>query len=68
MQVLDHAAIGAKARSLRQENGLTLKQVAEVARMSISMLSHLERGDRNWSTRDMLRVSQAIIVAGLIRR
>lgn len=57
---LDHAAIGATARSLRLEKGLTLKQVARFAGMSISFLSHLERGARTWSTRDMERISVAI--------
>ena len=64
-RVLDHAAIGANARSLRRENGLTLQQVAEVARMSISQLSHLENGERSWSTRDMDRITSAIDLASL---
>ena len=64
VQVLDHAAIGATARSLRAERGLTLRQVATAAGMSVSMLSHLENGDRRWSNRYMQRVSAAITKAG----
>lgn len=64
IQVLDHAAIGIQSRSLRIERGLTLQQVATAAGMSISMLSHLEHGDRRWSDRYMQRVAAAIETAG----
>lgn len=63
VRVLDHAAIGAHARSLRRSHNLTLQQVARSAKISASMLSLLERGERRWSNRDAERISSAIAKA-----
>lgn len=39
--------IGAHMRALRQERGMTLREVAALAHTSVSTLSDIERGDMN---------------------
>lgn len=45
------AAIGETLRSERNERGLTLKQVAEGAHVSVSYLAEIERGEKDPSSR-----------------
>lgn len=44
----DHAALGAKMRSLRQSKGLSIRQLARKLRFTPAYLSDLEKGKRNW--------------------
>lgn len=44
-------AIGETLRGLRTERGLTLKEVAEGAHVSISYLAEIERGEKDPSSR-----------------
>lgn len=45
------SAIGETLRGLRNERGLTLRQVAEGAHVSISYLAEIERGEKDPSSR-----------------
>ena len=49
IKVVDHEATGAKFRKLRESYDWPLNRFAEVAGMSASFLSDLERGRRNWT-------------------
>lgn len=48
----EHEALGKAVRKLREEQGLTQEQLAEVSGMQATYLSDIERGVRNpaWST------------------
>ncbi len=45
------SAIGETLRAVRNERGLTLRQVAEDAHVSISYLAEIERGEKDPSSR-----------------
>jgi transcriptional regulator with XRE-family HTH domain len=45
------SAIGETLRGIRTERGLTLRQVAEGAHVSISYLAEIERGEKDPSSR-----------------
>ncbi len=45
------SAIGETLRAVRNERGLTLRQVAEGAHVSISYLAEIERGEKDPSSR-----------------
>jgi transcriptional regulator with XRE-family HTH domain len=45
------SAIGETLRAVRTERGLTLRQVAEEAHVSISYLAEIERGEKDPSSR-----------------
>ncbi len=45
------SAIGETLRTLRTERGLTLRQVAEGAHVSVSYLAEIERGEKDPSSR-----------------
>ena len=45
------SAIGETLRAIRTERGLTLRQVAEGAHVSISYLAEIERGEKDPSSR-----------------
>jgi transcriptional regulator with XRE-family HTH domain len=45
------SAIGETLRAVRTERGLTLRQVAEGAHVSISYLAEIERGEKDPSSR-----------------
>lgn len=45
------SAIGDTLRAERKERGLTLKQVAEEAHVSVSYLAEIERGEKDPSSR-----------------
>lgn len=45
---VDHVAFGSKMRTLRSREDLSLRKVARVLGLTISFLSDLERGRRNW--------------------
>lgn len=44
--MLELAALGRRVQGMRHERGLTLQQLAEVADVSVSMLSAVERGQK----------------------
>jgi len=48
----EHEALGRAVRQLREEQGLTQEQLAEVSGLQATYLSDVERGVRNpaWST------------------
>lgn len=47
-QELDHAAMGATMRAIRERKGISIRQLASKLRLSAPYLSDLERGRRNW--------------------
>lgn len=51
------SAIGETLRTIRTERGLTLRQVAEGAHVSISYLAEIERGEKDPSSRVLESIS-----------
>ena len=56
------SAIGETLRTIRTENGLTLRQVAEGAHVSISYLAEIERGEKDPSSRVLESVAEGLDV------
>ena len=54
------AAIGETLRAERTERGLTLKQVAEGAHVSVSYLAEIERGEKDPSSRVLENVARGL--------
>jgi transcriptional regulator with XRE-family HTH domain len=54
------SAIGETLRTIRTENGLTLRQVAEGAHVSISYLAEIERGEKDPSSRVLESVAEGL--------
>ena len=57
-----HAAIGRSIRDLRKARGLTLKQVARRTRLSVSLLSQIERAESSASVSSLFKVAGALDV------
>ncbi len=55
-------AIGETLRAERNERGLTLKQVAEGAHVSVSYLAEIERGEKDPSSRVLESISAGLDV------
>ncbi len=49
IRALDSPATGKKFRALREAVGIGLQPVADLMGISMTYLSELERGTRNWS-------------------
>jgi transcriptional regulator with XRE-family HTH domain len=64
------SAIGETLRATRNDRGLTLRQVAEGAHVSISYLAEIERGEKDPSSRVLESVAEGLGVelAGLLVR
>ncbi|HLL38257.1 MAG TPA: helix-turn-helix transcriptional regulator [Rubrobacteraceae bacterium] len=56
------SAIGETLRTIRTESGLTLRQVAEDAHVSISYLAEIERGEKDPSSRVLESVAEGLEV------
>ena len=56
------SAIGDTLRAERTEKGLTLKQVAEGAHVSISYLAEIERGEKDPSSRVLESIARGLDV------
>ena len=56
------SAIGDTLRAERTEKGLTLKQVAEGAHVSVSYLAEIERGEKDPSSRVLERIARGLHV------
>lgn len=56
------SAIGETLRAVRTERGLTLRQVAEDAHVSISYLAEIERGEKDPSSRVLESVAGGLNV------
>lgn len=56
------SAIGETLRAERNERGLTLKQVAEGAHVSVSYLAEIERGEKDPSSRVLESISAGLDV------
>jgi len=54
------SAIGETLRASRNERGLTLRQVAEGAHVSISYLAEIERGEKDPSSRVLESVAEGL--------
>ncbi len=54
------SAIGETLRSVRTERGLTLRQVAGGAHVSISYLAEIERGEKDPSSRVLESVAEGL--------
>jgi transcriptional regulator with XRE-family HTH domain len=54
------SAIGETLRAERTERGLTLKQVAEGAHVSVSYLAEIERGEKDPSSRVIENVARGL--------
>ena len=54
------SAIGETLRSERTERGLTLKQVAERAHVSVSYLAEIERGEKDPSSRVLENIARSL--------
>lgn len=52
--------IGGRLRNERQARGLSLRQVAAIASLSISHLSEIERGQKEPSFATMIAVARAL--------
>lgn len=58
---LDHVAVGAELKKLREGKGLTLKQVGSRMdpKVSTTFIWDLERGRRNWNLKLVAKYQQA---------
>ncbi len=56
------SAIGDTLRAERTEKGLTLKQVAEGAHVSVSYLAEIERGEKDPSSRVLESIARGLDV------
>ncbi|HEX2108503.1 MAG TPA: helix-turn-helix transcriptional regulator [Rubrobacteraceae bacterium] len=56
------SAIGDTLRTERTERGLTLKQVAEGAHVSVSYLAEIERGEKDPSSRVLESIARGLDV------
>lgn len=56
------SAIGETLRTIRTGNGLTLRQVAEGAHVSISYLAEIERGEKDPSSRVLESIASGLDV------
>jgi transcriptional regulator with XRE-family HTH domain len=54
------SAIGETLRAERTERGLTLKQVAEGAHVSVSYLAEIERGEKDPSSRVLENIARSL--------
>jgi transcriptional regulator with XRE-family HTH domain len=54
------SAIGETLRATRTERGLTLRQVAEGAHVSISYLAEIERGEKDPSSRVLESIAKGL--------
>ncbi|MCA1729005.1 MAG: helix-turn-helix domain-containing protein [Actinobacteria bacterium] len=54
------SAIGETLRTIRTGNGLTLRQVAEGAHVSISYLAEIERGEKDPSSRVLESIAEGL--------
>lgn len=55
-----HAAIGRQSRARRKALGLTLKQMARRANLSVSLLSQIERGESSASLSSLFKIAIAL--------
>lgn len=51
---------GARLRAARRENGWTQERLAEAAGLHFTYVSSVERGERNVSLRNILRLADAL--------
>lgn len=59
---MDNYSLGLRIASIRQKQNLTLKEVAEKANITSSMLSQLERGKANPSVETLRKIATALEV------
>ena len=52
-QVINNELLGSKYRSYREQNNITLRKFAYQMDISVQYLSDLERGRRNWNTKQI---------------
>lgn len=57
-----HATIGRSIRELRKARGLTLKQMARRTKLSVSLLSQIERAESSASMSSLFKVATALDV------
>ena len=57
-----HATIGRNIRQLRKERSLTLKQMARRTKLSVSLLSQIERAESSASVSSLFKVATALDV------
>src|SRR5262245_44425418 len=57
-----HATIGRQIRELRQARGLTLKQMSRRTKLSVSLLSQIERAESSASVSSLFKVATALDV------
>lgn len=58
----DHVALGCAMRELRHERGFSQERLAELADMHRSYVGGIERGERNVSFANILRLADALCV------
>lgn len=58
----DETKMGVRFRKLREEAGLTIKQVSEKMRVSMGHLSSLENGKRHWRPDTIEGFQRALLV------
>ena len=57
-----HATIGRSIRELRKQRGLTLKQMSRRTKLSVSLLSQIERAESSASVSSLFKVATALDV------
>ena len=62
MDSLESALLGAEIRKLRKARGMSLAQLAERIKRSISFISQLERGNAEPAISDLKAIAQALVV------
>jgi transcriptional regulator with XRE-family HTH domain len=57
-----HLTIGRNIRDMRKERGLTLKQMSRRTKLSVSLLSQIERAESSASVSSLFKVATALDV------
>jgi transcriptional regulator with XRE-family HTH domain len=56
----DHAAFGHAIRQIREERDITQTQLAAITKLDRSYISGIERGERNPSLTNILKIARAL--------
>ena len=60
MKKSEARTVGQKVRRLREKDGLTQEQLAEIADLHYSYVGHIERGTKNPSLKSLTKIADAL--------
>ncbi len=59
-KLIDQRALGSEMRDLREESGVSLREISRRLRLSAAYISDLERGRRDWADELIAKFKGAI--------